>query len=224
MPFVVTATLVGSAATACGGETDSPGTAATGGVGGSGATGGGGATGGSGGTGATGGSSGTGATGGAAGGGAMGGSGGTDGGTACPPTMPMASNCTVDAGVKCSYDVECQGGKHTFVLTCEGTTYKEWTLAPQACDPKKPFDSCANTQLHCSGTNWTLPQGTNPPSPCPATLPSPGDTCYSGGFGGVWEFCGYPCSTAGGAGWTVMTCPYNLDGGQSTWAVSSACK
>ncbi|MCE7888248.1 MAG: hypothetical protein DYH12_00850 [Sorangiineae bacterium PRO1] len=106
-----------------------------------------------------------------------------------------------------------------------GQTKPPWQIEPKACDPAKPYDSCPNTDLYCGSGGWSIPQGTNPPSPCPSVPPKLGEQCYAGGFGGVWESCGYPCSTASGtSGWTVMKCLYNPDGGPSAWEVGTDCK
>lgn len=235
VPFVVTATLAG-VPLACGGETDSQSTGSGGSVstGGSGATGGN-ATGGSGATGgygATGGSAGVGgygATGGGAGAGGSGavggsaGAGGSGGNVGCPPDPPSAF-ATCAQGTTCKYDIACQSGKQTFTYVCQGATYQAWAINAKSCDPTKPYDSCPKTDLYCGTGGWSIPQGTNPPSPCPETAPLAGATCYAGGFGGVWENCGYPCKTASGSGWTVMKCSYNPDGGPSSWEVGTACK
>jgi hypothetical protein len=66
-----------------------------------------------------------------------------------------------------------------------------------------------------------MPQGTNPPSPCPPTQPVVGAECYSGGFGGVHEKCGYLCDPATGTGWTVMSCP--IATAESAWESDGAC-
>jgi hypothetical protein len=227
-PFVITVAAAASTFSAgCGGETDG-GSGAVGGTAGTTATGGtGGSTGGSGGSGATGGggAGGTGALGGSGGTGG-GGTGGTTGGVGgfggnpplCPAALPgWYEQCAPD-GVQCGYDIGCQSGQVSITLTC---TSGYWNVVPGTC--AQPYDSCPGTDLYCSeGYGWTMPQGTNPPSPCPATKPAVGEKCYSGGFGGVHEKCGYPCDPATGAGWTVMTCPYQ-NGPDSAWESDGAC-
>ncbi len=231
-PFVITTAAVSSISMlACGGSTD--GDSGTGGTAGTAGSGGGGSggqvqTGGSAGVGATGGSAGAGATGGSAGAGASGGfagAGGTggvgpDGGPICPPDPPGSGfgymKCPVK-GASCSYDVACQSGLQKFTFNCDSTGY--WNVATKKCD--QPYDSCPKSDLYCSG-EWSVPQGTNPPSPCPATLPKAGDKCTAGGFGGVWENCGYRCDASPNAKWTVMSCKYDPTT-PSTWTSDGAC-
>ncbi len=236
-PFVVTTAAAVSSISlfACGGSTDGDnGTGGTGGTSGSGGGGTGGqvqtggsagTTGGSAGVGATGGSAGSGATGGSAGSGGTAGSGATggvgpDGGPICPAEPPGSSfgykKCPV-IGASCQYDVKCQSGTQKFTFNCDKNGY--WNVAPQKC--ALAYDSCPNTDLYCS-TQWMIPQGTNPPSPCPTTKPTAGDKCFAGGFGGVWENCGYRCDSSPNSKWTVMSCKYvpNVD---SKWESDGAC-
>jgi len=225
-PFVFTVAAAAASvfSPGCGGETSSSDPDPTGGsagTGGTAATGGtGGSTGGSGGSGASGGSGGT--TGGAGGttggsGGTTGGAGGVGGGPNCPATLPSSYDPCVD-GAACLYDVPCQSGTVSFTLSCANGY---WDVAPGTC--AQPYDSCPGTMLHCEPSyGWTMPQGTNPPSPCPDPVPVAGEQCYSGGFGGVHEKCGYPCDPATKSGWTVMTCPYE-GGTDSKWQSDGAC-
>src|SRR5690606_6694476 len=79
-----------------------------------------------------------------------------------------------------------------------------WEIAPQPCG--FPYDSCPGTELYCDG-QWWMPTGTNPPSPCAATIPDPGTPCYPGGMGGDWEHCGYACGPDPElSGWVVASC------------------
>ncbi len=209
-PFVITTAAAVSSISlmACGGSTNSDsGTGGTAGTSGSG--------------GSTGGVGGSGGTGGAPGG--SGGVGGTsvDAGANCPPTVPgWYEQCT--AGQSCNYDVACQSGAQSFNYVCNENSF--WDLAPKSCD--KPYDSCPGTELYCNaGFGWSIPQGTNPPSPCPDTRPNPGDACSAAPMGGVWENCGYPCDATPTAKWTVLTCKYDPADptGQSTWESDGAC-
>lgn len=228
-PFVITTAAVSSISMlACGGSTD--GDSGTGGTAGTAGSGGGGTggqvqTGGSAGAGATGGSAGSAGSAGAGASGGFAGAGGTggvgpDGGPICPPDPPGSGfgymKCPVK-GASCSYDVACQSGLQKFTFNCDSTGY--WNVATKKCD--QPYDSCPKSDLYCSG-EWSVPQGTNPPSPCPATLPKAGDKCTAGGFGGVWENCGYRCDASPNAKWTVMSCKYDPTT-PSTWTSDGAC-
>ncbi|MEZ4221747.1 MAG: hypothetical protein R3B13_12520 [Polyangiaceae bacterium] len=206
-PFVITTAAAVSTLSlaACGGSTnENGGTGGTSGAAGSGGN----STGGSGAA-TTGGS------------GGVAGSGGTpaDGGV-CPPEIPTGyQQCA--PGLSCKYDVKCQSGAHGIVYTCGEFGY--WDVTGQSCD--KPYDSCPNTDLYCSGSTWTIPGGTNPPAPCPNERPALGAACFSGGLGGVWENCGYACAAGSSSSWTVMSCKYdpNDPTGQSQWTSDGAC-
>ena len=120
------------------------------------------------------------------------------------PTMPPKSfePCMLTVSTSCKYQVACQSGKLNFEFTCGPGG---WNITPgKTCD--YPHDSCAGTDLYCNN-EWILPQGTNPPAPCPSMLPPVGQTCVAGGFGGTWEKCGYPCDGKDpNTGWLVATC------------------
>ena len=125
-------------------------------------------------------------------------------GSDCPPTVPTAATpCSLVKSKSCSYIVACQSGDVSLSFTCSKDD--PWqVVAGILCS--YPHDSCPGTELYCSG-QWSLPQGTNPPAPCPATIPAAGGMCQSFGFGGVWDKCGYPCDGSDVAsGWKVATC------------------
>jgi hypothetical protein len=146
--------------------------------------------------------------------GGTGGTGGT-GGVPCPKEVPDGyTQCPVE-GQTCVFDVACQSGTVSHTFSC--SSYGNWTLSVHPpCD--EMYDSCPGTMLYCSANGWSMPEGTNPPSPCPATPPAEGSECYSGGFGGVYEFCGYPCGPSG-AGWQIAQCPYSDT--QSKWTLGA---
>ena len=217
IPFVIT---IAATSLACGGSTGNDGGSGTGGTAGTGATGGAGGSAGVGGS--VGGSAGVGGSvGGTAGvGGTTGGAGGVGGtgGAACPNGVPNWWDPCDAKGSSCTFDVDCQSGKVSFEFNCSSTGY--WTVSPGTC--AQPYDSCSGTELHCTpGYGWSMPQGTNPPAPCPSTPPPEGESCFSGGFGGVHEKCGYPCDPASKSGWTVATCP--MSSSNSMWEYDGAC-
>lgn len=137
----------------------------------------------------------------------------------CPPELPNGYTlCDVPESVVCTYDVSCQSGNVALSFQCTDET---WQVLPQMC--AQPYDSCPGTELYCSG-QWLLPQGTNPPSPCPDTAPTAGATCFAGGFGGVWEQCGYPCDDSPNAPWTVATCTSTDPNTDGMWTYDGACE
>lgn len=106
----------------------------------------------------------------------------------CPTTAPQSwDECTLQPGEHCSYDFECQSGDVTVEYECDSVNL--WSIKPQDCGYHA--DSCPGTELYCSG-QWLIPQGTNPPSPCPVEAPAEGESCFVG-MGGTWEQCGYLC-------------------------------
>lgn len=133
----------------------------------------------------------------------------------CPSTVPGAYASCESEGQQCSLDADCQGGPVTVNVVCAAGY---WELTPQPCS--KPADSCPGTSLYCSENVWTKASGTNPPAPCPDTLPDEGSSCSSSGLGGVHEYCGYPCASTGQ--WVVARCPY-VETGQSSWTHDQAC-
>ncbi len=205
----------GASGSAAGGTAGRPSVGGAAGAGGSSGTAGSSAVGGS--TGSVGGSAGIGAAGGAAGfgGSGVGGAGGSgcDPNTdccdpdvdcnppppPCPDTLPAWwDSCGPElAGAQCSYGIDCQSGTQVFVMECAAGA---WKLQPSRC--VREADSCPGTELHCQGEEWWMPQGTNPPSPCPPALPGAGEMCFAGGFGGTHEACGYRCD----GGWQVARC------------------
>ena len=139
----------------------------------------------------------------------------------CPPSPPDGfTQCKGDT--PCSYNVKCQSGTQNIAFSCN--EYGNFSVGDQTCTPK--FDSCPGTPLYCrTNGQWWIPSGTNPPSPCPVTPPEAGASCREGGFGGVWEKCGYPCKKAD-TPWMVATCtrkdPSNRRS-PSTWQYDVAC-
>lgn len=139
------------------------------------------------------------------------------GGTSnCPPEPPPygSTKCTDDVatGTVCRYDVSCQSGTTSLDLVCGDFA---WEMLPgQGCT--QPFDSCPGTDYYCDG-EWLMPQGTNPPSPCPPTRPNSGEACFSGGMGGVWPACGYYCDDK--STWTVALCDETSPGSEQ-WLLS----
>lgn len=136
----------------------------------------------------------------------------------CPADPPSGYEaCTIEAGEQCVYDVACQSGVVELRFTCSADGYG-WTVVDQAC--AQPYDSCPGTELYCDGS-WWQPTGTNPPSPCPSEPPQEFSACYTGGFGGVWENCGYYCDDQSTV-WTVATC-YGNANEEGVWEYDSAC-
>ncbi len=194
----------------------SGGAAGFGGVGGAAGIGG---VGGAAGIGGVGGAAGIGGVGGAAG---MGGAAGAGGAPDCPATLPGPWDTCV-AGTQCGFDLDCQSGSISLGFTCAGdASYSYWQVDSQSC--VEEFDSCAGTQLYCSG-QWWVPQGTNPPSPCPDARPTDGEACSTMDMGGVHEQCGYRCAGPN-TPWTVATCVTTVtDGGiyEGHWTFDAAC-
>jgi hypothetical protein len=236
--FVVTTAAAAFSAWACGGQTsDSVSTtqaqagnsgtsgnggqsgsaSGTGGVSGTAGTG----TAGTSGTGTSGtagtGTSGTAGTAGAGGTGTAGISGAGGNPAACPTTPPepyVQCDHALFNGQLCTYTVDCQSGPgNQIAFTCSENGY--WQIPQQACS--NPYDSCPGTSINCWGGYWTIPEGTNPPPPCPEKKPVPGDVCTSFGFGP--PTCGYPCEE--GSGWTVGTCSYWAE---PYWTFDGTCK
>jgi len=145
------------------------------------------------------------------------GSGGSGGSTPnCPPEPPaygsMSCADDVPTGTVCRYDVSCQSGSVDLQFVCGDFA---WEMRPgQACT--QPFDSCPSTDYYCDG-EWVMPQGSNPPSPCPSTRPNGGEACFTGGMGGVWPACGYYCDDK--SSWTVAVCDQPAPG-QGAWLLS----
>jgi hypothetical protein len=195
LPFVITVVSTAAAAAACSGNAtidDQNGTGT--------------------GTGGTGTGTGTGTGAGAGGGQAGNGSGGNP--TTCPPAHPgVFETCALGAGEVCAYDVSCQSGDVQLEFHCVNGY---WDVLPDEC--RMRYDSCPGTQFYCD-TQWWMPQGTNPPSPCPDVAPAEGETCFSGDLGGVWENCGYFCGDSNI--WGVATCTDGPMG--STWQYNGTC-
>jgi len=145
------------------------------------------------------------------------GSGGSSPG--CPPEPPPygSSACAgeVPVGTVCSYVVPCQSGERSLDFVC--AEYSWEMVEGQACT--LPFDSCPNTDFYCNG-DWILPQGTNPPAPCPSTRPKTGEVCFSGGFG-IWPACGYYCDDK--TTWTTAECVMPRQGVDGEWSFDGAC-
>ncbi len=140
---------------------------------------------------------------------------GVGGTPTCPPEPPPygSTGCTDDVvtGTVCRYDVACQSGQTSLEFVCGDFA---WEMLPgQGCT--QPFDSCPGTNYYCDG-EWVLPQGSNPPSPCPSTQPEAGEQCFAGGMGGVWPACGYYCDDQ--TTWSVAVCDESSLPGQ--WVLS----
>jgi hypothetical protein len=144
------------------------------------------------------------------------GTGGSDPG--CPAELPIwYAGCKLGPEATCSYDVKCQSGWVTLSFGCTGNG---WKVKATPC--AYPYDSCPGTEFYCSG-EWWMPEGTNPPSPCPEPRPKPGDKCWVGGMGGVHPKCGYPCGPDGKSGWTIAHCKVTGANGQQTWQYDGNC-
>ena len=144
-------------------------------------------------------------------------SGGTAGNPAeCPESPPSPyETCKLPAGASCRYQVQCQSGSYPFSFICSDAGESSWTVEPSPCE--YAYDSCPGTELSCSGGEWHVWGGTNPPPPCPAEKPAPSSACDDNwGFGP--NTCGYRCE--GGEGWTVGTCHY---WGDPIWAFDGTC-
>jgi hypothetical protein len=122
----------------------------------------------------------------------------------CPPEVALSGGC--------AYSLACQGGQVTLVYQCSTSGYGTWQIVPQAC--QHLFDSCPGTDVNCWGGTWQMPEGTNPPPPCPPERPALGDACAVG-FGGS-ATCGYRCQD--GTGWTVASCS-----ALSSWILDGEC-
>jgi hypothetical protein len=137
----------------------------------------------------------------------------------CPAKAPSAyDQCTLEGEGACTYTIECQSGPVELSFTCSESEYG-WRVLEQPCDFE--YDSCPGTELYCSGT-WWMPQGTNPPAPCPDEMPAENATCFGGGFGGVHEHCGYRCESDPSV-WSVTTC-YSEPGMDGEWESDGACE
>jgi hypothetical protein len=140
----------------------------------------------------------------------------------CPEAVPGVSiPCALPPGATCSYTVACQSGTIEFTLECTAGRYVTdmvWSVISPAECVAHPGDFCAGTELHCSGA-WYAghPVPTNPPVPCPGSLPTVGESC-SHEFQSQISPCGYPCDPQTKTGWTVATCdPLHV------WTVDTAC-
>lgn len=133
----------------------------------------------------------------------------------CPAEAPGPFQQCTSSSV-CNYDVACQSGTVNLQFTCDANGGR-WQLTPTACD--QPHDSCPGTEYHCIDS-WQMPEATNPPAPCPDTPPEPGAECFPGGFGGVWEYCGYRCDDTPEAAWTLAHCPTDA---MPVWQYDEAC-
>ena len=106
----------------------------------------------------------------------------------CPTSPPDGyTQCDPGPGV-CTYDVACQSGTVALSFTC---TEGWWELEPTACE--QPYGLVSGTQYYCNG-EWTMPQGTNPPSPCPDTRPPAGEPASPV----AWAACGKIAATTAG--------------------------
>lgn len=140
----------------------------------------------------------------------------------CPATPPTSwEQCELGLDEVCSYAIACQSGQRTIDFQC--ADYGYWFTAG-SCDHHA--DSCPGTELYCSGGTWYMPEGTNPPAPCPADKPEAGSECFAGGWGGgTWEQCGYSCFEPGAEAWTIATCAPSADPGEdiTRWQFDDAC-
>ncbi len=138
----------------------------------------------------------------------------------CPAEPPSVyDTCTIHPDEACFYTLGCQSGPVQLGFICrEGR--QGWDVMHHDCAYE--YDSCPGTELYCSG-QWWLPEGTNPPAPCPNPGPAEGSECYSGGFGGVHEKCGYMCDVEGQSVWTVATCTPPDIYEQGVWEYDGAC-
>jgi hypothetical protein len=135
--------------------------------------------------------------------------------TDCPATHPQSFQQCTSSSV-CTYDVSCQSGIVSLSFVCGEYA---WELLPGSCTV--PYDSCPGTDFYCD-TSWSMPVGSNPPSPCPEVPPPPGEACFWGGMGGVWEHCGYRCQLGNpDSEWTIATCGGPAD--QSSWSYDGVC-
>jgi len=143
----------------------------------------------------------------------------------CPAEAPGAyAECKARATDKCSYEVSCQSGKVAISFVCESGY---WRVAPES-SCAHPYDSCPNGLYCVSKWSLPLPRVSDPPASCLDTKPTPGTECNYGGLGSTVEKCGYRCSKAAGAKWTVATCviphpPKNERGVRGKWTFDGAC-
>ncbi|MCA9624249.1 MAG: hypothetical protein KC731_34730 [Myxococcales bacterium] len=136
----------------------------------------------------------------------------------CPDEPPGPDTpCQAGPGI-CNYDVVCQSGTQPISFTCPSDVLL-WTIEPTACTP---CDSCPGTAYYCSGGQWVMPQGSNPPSPCPNEPPVPGSFCQPEGMGAVWECCGYLCSDIPEDPWGVAVCKATSVG-NGEWVFETSC-
>lgn len=135
----------------------------------------------------------------------------------CPADAPTSYEaCPIGEDASCTYTLDCQSGPVQLTFVCSEDEFG-WRVADQACDFE--YDSCMGTELYCSG-QWWMPQGTNPPSPCPNDPPEEFSTCWAGGMGGMHEHCGYRCDETGA--WTVATCSGTFDE-EGSWEYDGTC-
>jgi hypothetical protein len=136
----------------------------------------------------------------------------------CPaePPSPYAV-CRLPEDGACTYTIDCQSGPVELTFTCSEDAFG-WVVAAKDCDYE--YDSCPGTELYCVG-QWWMPEGTNPPSPCPNPPPTEFSPCTTGAFGGVHQHCGYPCEDDASSGWTIATC--SGDFAEGVWEYDSAC-
>ena len=138
-------------------------------------------------------------------------------GTACPETPPGVQsyvgnpNPPCDDGPPakaCEYALECETGPATLRFSCSSDG---WFVEPAACN--QAADHCAGASVTCSGGEWEIITGSNPPAPCPPERPTQGEPCER-----CWvcssSVCGYWCDD--GVTWTVATC-------QDEWVLDGAC-
>ncbi len=144
----------------------------------------------------------------------------------CPTRAPGAyQRCKAAASDECDYKVSCQSGEAAIRFVCKSGY---WRVAPDVrC--AHPYDSCPSG-LYCGDKTWglPLPRVSDPAASCLDTMPKPGAECSYGGLGSSVEKCGYRCSKAAGAKWTVATCvpphpPKNERGVRGKWTFDGAC-
>lgn len=131
----------------------------------------------------------------------------------CPVALPSIPECTSD-GLRCDYDFSCQSGPASITYAC---TNGRWT-PDTACTFSG--DSCEGRRLHCQDGGWLdfTGAGGNPPAPCPADAPTPGQSCQlPPAFAGALS-CGYRCSDGS---WTEGLCVSASTGG--VWLADGVC-
>lgn len=136
----------------------------------------------------------------------------------CPGNAPgLYAQCDASSQTVCTYMIACQSGSEVIGFICKDNY---WAPAIQPCDWE--YDSCPGTDLYCTNGQWYMPEGTNPPSPCPSTAPEGGSECNAFDFGGTWGQCGYACDGKdASSGWIVATCGDNQNPGM--WSYDSVC-